>query len=58
MEICRVTARRLSIRSRHEDAGVTSIEYGLVATAIAVLIAAGVGGLAPKVIALFSSIGT
>ena len=58
MEIVRVIAGRVSIRSRHDEAGVTSIEYGLIATAIALLVAAGVAGLAPKVIALFNAIGT
>ncbi len=58
MEIVRVIVGRVSIRSRHDDAGVTSIEYGLIGTAIAILVAAGVAGLGPKVIALFSAIGT
>ncbi len=57
MEIVRVIIRRVSIRCKREDAGVTSIEYGLIATAIAVLVAAGVVGLSPKVIALFNAIG-
>jgi Flp pilus assembly pilin Flp len=58
MEFFRVAASRFSAGSEQDDAGVTSIEYGLIATAIALLVAAGVGGLAPKVIVLFTAIGT
>ena len=58
MEIVRVIIGRVSIRSKRDDAGVTSIEYGLIAAAIAVLVAAAVASLAPKVAALFSAIGT
>jgi len=58
MKFIRVVISRLSAGSRSGDAGVTSVEYGLVATAIALLVAAGVAGLGPKVIALFSAIGT
>ncbi len=58
MGFFRVAASWFSTGSTREDAGVTSIEYGLIAAAIALLVAAGVGGLAPKVIALFNAIGT
>ena len=57
MEIFRVMVDRWSTRSPRDEAGVTAMEYGLVATAIAVLVAAGIAGLGPKVIALFVAIG-
>ncbi len=53
MKNIRRVASRLSHGSKHEDAGITSIEYGLVATAIALLVIAGVGSLGPKILALF-----
>ncbi|VXB69198.1 Flp family type IVb pilin [Aeromicrobium sp. 9AM] len=58
MKIFRVATSWFSTGSKREEDGVTSIEYGLIATAIALLVAAGVGGLAPKVLALFNAIGT
>jgi len=58
MKIIRDVVDQFSGRFDHDDAGVTSIEYGLVATAIALLVAAGVGGLAPKVLDLFAAIGS
>ncbi|MDR7086068.1 Flp pilus assembly pilin Flp [Aeromicrobium panaciterrae] len=41
---------------REGDQGVTSIEYGLLATAVALLASAGVFGLGPRVLAIFQSI--
>jgi Flp pilus assembly pilin Flp len=58
MESIRVVISPVSFRSTQGDAGVTSIEYGLIATAIAILVAAGVSGLAPKIMALINAIGT
>jgi Flp pilus assembly pilin Flp len=42
--------------SRGDGRGVTSIEYGLIATAVALLVAAGVFGLGPRILLLFQSI--
>ncbi len=41
--------------SHDDELGVTSIEYGLLATAVALLVAAGVASLGPKILALFQS---
>ena len=41
---------------RVDDRGVTSIEYGLLATTVALLASAGVFGLGPRVLAIFDSI--
>ncbi len=41
---------------RVDDRGVTSIEYGLLATTVALLASAGVFGLGPRVLAIFQSI--
>lgn len=41
---------------RDSELGVTSIEYGLLATAVALLASAGVFGLGPRVLAIFQSI--
>lgn len=48
--------QRLKGFVRRGERGVTSIEYGLIATAIALLVAAGVFGLGPKILALFQGI--
>ncbi len=45
--------RRINHRG---DGGITAIEYGLIATALALLVSAGVFGLGPKIVAVFSSI--
>ncbi len=41
---------------RKGDRGITAIEYGLIATALALLVSAAVIGLGPKILAAFSSI--
>lgn len=41
---------------RDSDQGVTSIEYGLMATGVALLASAGVFGLGPRVLVIFQSI--
>lgn len=48
--------RFLTWVERREERGMTAIEYGMMATALAVLVAAGVFGLGPKILALFQSI--
>ncbi|GAA3515344.1 hypothetical protein GCM10022234_07940 [Aeromicrobium panaciterrae] len=48
--------KRVRDLARRGERGVTSIEYGLIATTIALLVAAGVFGLGPKVLALFQAI--
>ncbi len=44
-------------RAPCDELGVTSIEYGLIATAVAVLVAAAMLGLGPKILELFQAIG-
>jgi Flp pilus assembly pilin Flp len=41
---------------RGDDRGVTSIEYGLLATTVALLVSAGVFGLGPRILVVFESI--
>lgn len=41
---------------RDFDRGVTSIEYGLLATTVALLVSAGVFGLGPRILVIFQSI--
>lgn len=41
---------------RDSDLGVTSMEYGLMATGVALLASAGVFGLGPRILAIFQSI--
>lgn len=48
--------RRASAVGHACERGVTSIEYGLIAAAVAVLVAAGVFGLGPRILLLFQSI--
>lgn len=44
---------RAGVRDDSDECGVTSIEYGLVAAAIALLVAAGLVSLGPKILQLF-----